>query len=916
VIRHVSEEEFLAHYGILRKSGRYPWGSGETQSARNKTFLSTVDELRKSGMKDPKIAEGFGMTTTQLRALSSIAVNQQRQEKIRTAQKLKDKGMSNSAIGRQMGVNESTVRSLLTYGEKDDADVLTATADMLRRQVNEKGFVDVGAQVERDLPIMGGNRGVSATKFGTALAILQEEGYEVHTVNVPQLGTGKNTKQKVLTKPGTTQKDVWMHRNEIRPIQEHSDDGGRSYLGVKEPLSVSSKRVGIIYKEDGGDKSDGVIFVRPGVKDLDMGHSRYAQVRIAVDGTHYLKGMAVYKDDMPPGVDLMFNTNKSDTGNKKDAMKKLKDDEDNPFGAVIRQKLDEKGNVISALNIVGSKEGAGEEGGWDTWGKSLPAQMLSKQHPNLAKAQLAVTQENRKREFDELSNLTNPAIRKKLLEDFAEETDSAAVHLSAAAMPRQATKVLLPVPQMKPNEIYAPSFEDGTRVALVRFPHGGTFEIPQVTVNNRVPAAKKLLGTSAKDAIGIHHTVAERLSGADFDGDTVLVIPNNQGKVKSTPPLEGLKGFDPRSRFGPYDGLRTIDGGVYNAKTKESEFPPGHKKDPNRKGREMGGITNLIADMTVHGASSDELARAVRHSMVVIDAEKHHLDFRASAQENGIAALKTKYQGGPTSGARTLITRATAETRVNERKQGFKVDPLTGRKSFEDTGRTVVDRKTGQAVLRTTKSKRLAEVEDAHSLIDGPGTEIERVYADHANALKAMANEARKEAVNTPNLKYNEAAKRVYAGEVKSLDAKLDIALRNAPVEREAQRLANATVALKRQANPGMEASDLKKIKNQALAEARTRTGAGKTRVQIEPSEWEAIQAGAISNNKMKKILANADIDVLRKLATPRTPTVMTSAAQSRAKLMLATGYTQAQVAAQLGVGLSTLKSYISEEGL
>jgi DNA-binding CsgD family transcriptional regulator len=916
VIRQVSEEEFLAHYGILRKSGRYPWGSGNTQSARNKTFLSTVDDLRKSGMSDPKIAEGFGMTTTQLRALSSIAVNQQRQEKIRTVQKLKDKGVSNSEIGRRMGINESTVRSLLAYGEKDDADVLTATADMLRRQVDEKGFVDVGAQVERDLPIMGGNRGVSATKFNTALAILQEEGYEVHTVDIPQVGTGKNTKNKVLAKPGTTRKDVFLHREEIRPIQEHSDDGGRSYLGVKDPLSISSKRVGIIYKEDGGDKSDGVIFVRPGVKDLDMGHSRYAQVRIAVDGTHYLKGMAVYKDDMPPGVDLMFNTNKSDTGNKKDAMKKLKDDEDNPFGAVIRQKLDEKGNVISALNIVGSKEGAGEEGGWDTWGKSLPAQMLSKQHPNLAKSQLAVTRENRKREFDELSNLTNPAIRKKLLEDFAEETDSAAVHLSAAAMPRQATKVLLPVPQMKPNEIYAPSFEDGTRVALVRFPHGGTFEIPQVTVNNRVPAAKKLLGTSAKDAIGIHHTVAERLSGADFDGDTVLVIPNNQGKIKSTPPLEGLKGFDPRSQYGPYDGLRTIDGGVYNAKTKESEFPPGTKKDPNRKGREMGGITNLIADMTVQGASDDKLARAVRHSMVVIDAEKHHLDFRASAVENGIAALKTEYQGGPTRGARTLITRATAEVRVKERKQGFKVDPLTGKKSFEYTGRQVVDRKTGKTVDRTTKSKGLAETHDAHSLIDAPGTEIERVYADHANSLKALANEARKEAVNTPNLKYNEAAKKVYAAEVKSLDAKLDIALRNAPIEREAQRLANATIALKRQANPGMEASDLKKIKNQALAEARTRTGAGKTRVQIEPSEWEAIQSGAISNNKMKKILANADVDVLRKLATPRAPTVMTSAAQSRAKLMLASGYTQAEIAAQLGVGLSTLKSYISEEGL
>src|SRR3954465_4500351 len=343
VIREVTEEEFLAHYGTLRKSGRYPWGSGE--NPRNPSFLDDVKKLKKEGWSEKEIAEGFGLSIAKLRAAQSVASNQQKAEIRREVIKLPNKGMSPSAIGRQLGKNKSPIRGHPAAADKDTTDVLTSTADMLRRQVDEKGFVDVGAQVELDLPIMGGNRGVSATKFGTALAILQEEGYEVHTVNVPQLGTGKNTKQKVLAKPGTTQKDVWMHRNEIRPIQEHSDDGGRSYLGVKEPLSISSKRVGIIYKEDGGDKSDGVIFVRPGVKDLDMGHSRYAQVRIAVDGTHYLKGMAVYKDDMPPGVDLMFNTNKSDTGNKKDAMKKLKDDEDNPFGAVIRQRLDEKGNV-------------------------------------------------------------------------------------------------------------------------------------------------------------------------------------------------------------------------------------------------------------------------------------------------------------------------------------------------------------------------------------------------------------------------------------------------------------------------------------------------------------------------------------------------------------------------------------------
>ena len=906
MIREVSEEEFLKHYGTPRKSGRYPWGSGEDpQAARD--FLGTVAELKKKGLSEKEIAEGFDMSINRMRALQSIEGNRQRQERIREAQMLKDKGMSTSAIGRQMGANESTIRGLLAPGAADKADILQSTADMLRRQVDEKGMVDIGSGVELELPAGIGK--ISSTKFNTAVAILQEEGYMVHPLNVPQLGTGKDTRMKVLAPPGTTQKQVWENRGGIKQIQEHTEDGGRSYLGVKDPISISSKRVGVNWAEDGGAKADGVIYVRPGVKDISMGNARYSQVRIKIDGTHYLKGMAVYKDDLPDGVDLLFNTNKPRSNNKLDAMKELKEDKDNPFGAVIRQRLDEHGNVTSALNAVGSKEGAGEEGSWDTWSKSLPAQMLSKQHPNLAKSQLAVTRERRQREFDEINNLTNPVVKKKLLEQFADETDSAAVHLAAAAMPNQATRVLLPVPQMKPTEIYAPSFPDGTRVALVRFPHGGTFEIPQLTVNNRVPAAKKLLGADLKlDAVGIHHTVAEHLSGADFDGDTVLVIPNNRGSIKSTPPLQGLKGFDSKAHYGPYDGMRTIDGGRYNAATKKTEFPEGYKKDPGNKGKEMGKITNLIADMTVQGAGTDEMARAVRHSMVVIDAEKHQLDYRASAQKNGIAALKTKYQGGPRAGAKTLITRSTAETRVKERKQGYKVDPVTGRKIFEDTGRQVTNPKTGKVTDRTTKSRRLAETHDAHTLIEGTGTEIERVYADHSNALKAMANEARKEMVSTQPRKYEPSAKKVYSAEVTSLNSQLNVALKNAPRERQAQVLANAVVSQKRRANPDMEAADLRKIKNQALAEMRVRTGASKTRVNISDREWDAIQAGAISTNVLTKVLQNANMDRVRELATPRQAKLMTATKTSRAKQMMASGYTQAEIASALGVSLTTLK--------
>jgi DNA-binding CsgD family transcriptional regulator len=911
----VDESEYLAHYGILRKSGRYPWGSGKTQSARNRSFLDTVDELKRQGMTDAQIAESFStkehkMTSTQLRALRSIAVNQQKQEQINQAQRLKDRSWSNVAIAERMGLNESTVRSLLAPGRKEKADILQATAEMLRRQVAEKEFIDIGAGVELDLPL-GNNPaariGLSKDKFQTAVAILREEGYEVHTIPVRQIGTGKDTNVKVLAKPGTTWGDVKRNQGKISLIQEKSEDGGRTFQAPRRPTNVSSKRVGIVWDEDGGSQKDGLIELRPGVKDLDLGGARYAQVRIAVDGTHYLKGMAIYNENLPAGMDIRFNTNKPNTRNKLDAMKEMEKHPDgtinldNPFTAAIKP-----GGQRGALNIVN------EEGDWDKHSRNLPSQMLSKQNPALAKQQLDLTYDRRRREFEEISKLTNPAVKRKLLESFADETDSAAVHLKAAAMPRQASKVLLPVPEVKPTEVYAPTFRNGERVSLVRFPHGGTFEIPELTVNNRNPTAKRLLG-NASDAVGINHKVAERLSGADFDGDHVLVIPNNRGSVKSTPPLEGLRGFDPRSAHPPYDGMPTIDGGRYNAKTKRVEY----KKGPNNQmQKEMGKVTNLIADMTVKGANADELARAVRHSMVVIDAEKHVLDYRGSAKVNGIPALKERYQGKKTGGASTLITRAGSEQHIPERKarpaaEGGPIDPATGRKVFVPSGRTVRNKK-GEVVEKMEVVDRLSIVDDAHTLVSAPtGTRIERIYADHSNRLKALANESRKEWLGTKPIKVSNSAKKVYANEVASLNAHLRRAQKNAPLERQAQVVAKTIVDQKRQANPGMDKDDLKKVRNQALAEARDRVGANKQRIPISDREWEAIQAGAISNDRLEKILSNANLDEVKKLATPKEAKLMTSSKTNRARQMLASGYTQAEVAEALGVSMTTLKESI-----
>lgn len=897
----IDSPDYLAHYGILRKSGRYPWGSGGPEYASNSSFLTMVDGLRKKGLSEVEIARGLGITTTELRAAKSIAKSEQKQADIAFAQRLKDKGWSNVAIGKRMNLPESSVRSLLAPGQKDKADVLETTANMLKDQVAKKGYIDVGVGVEHHL------MGISGTKLNIAVARLKEEGYAVHTIQVQQLGTTNKTLVKVLAPPGTTYRDIVSNPQKIHQITDFTDDGGRSWLGIQPPIQVSSKRIAVKYKEQGGAEADGVIYVRPGAKDLSLGAARYAQVRIAVDGTHYLKGMAMYKDDLPDGVDLLFNTNKSSTGNKHDAMKKISDDPDTPFGAVVRQMTDPKTKKLtSAMNLVN------EEGDWDTWSRTLSSQTLSKQSPKLAKTQLDMTFERKKKEFDEIMALTNPAVKKNLLKSFSDDVDASAVHLKAAALPKSSWHVILPFNSMKETEIYAPNYTDGTRVALIRYPHGGTFEIPELTVNNKHPGAKKALG-NAKDAVGINSKVAERLSGADFDGDAVLVIPNNQGKIKSSAPLAGLKGFEPIHSYPAYDGMPTIDGGKYNAATKKVDY--GDKTPSSRgKGHQMGLVSNLITDMTIQGANTAELARAVRHSMVVIDAEKHVLNYKQSAIDNGIPQLMEKYQGKKHGGAATLISKATSPQNVNDRKprpasQGGPIDKATGKKVFVETGESFVDKK-GKTVFRKITSTKLAETEDARTL--SSGTPIEKVYADHSNKLKALANQARKAMVNMPNTTHSPSAKKAYSTEVASLNAKLNLALKNAPLERQAQLLANSVVSQKRLANPGMDEASLKKIKGQALTEARARTGAAKKRIVITDSEWAAIQAGAVSNHKLDQILNNSDPDRVKELATPRADSVMTNAKTQRALAMQASGYTQAEIAAALGVSLTTLKTHLS----
>jgi predicted transcriptional regulator len=884
--------DFLMHYGTPRHSGRYPWGSGgEESSHRNQDFLSTVDQLKRKGLSDTEIARGLSMTTTQFRARKSIAKNEQKAAQIARAQRLSEHGYSNVEIGKQMGINESSVRSLLAPGQADKVKVLNATSDMLARQLEREGkpYLDIGSGQEF-------HAAVSRSKFDNAVAVLKEKGYVTHNVQVPQLGTPNMTTIKVLAKPGTTYRDIKMNMEGIGGLSEYSNDGGRSFLGLQPPLSISSKRIAIRYAEDGGGKADGVLYVRPGKEDLSLGGKNYAQVRVAVDGTHYLKGMAVYKDDLPEGVDILFNTNKAraDIGtNPLDAMKPMKVDKatgqidtENPFGSVVRQITypeghSKAGQVSSAMNKVN------EEGDWNNWSRSLSSQMLSKQSPKLAQQQLDVAFENKKADLEEIRSLTNPAVKRKLLEAYADGADSASVHLKAAALPGTQSHAILPIENMKPTEIYAPNYNNGDRVALVRYPHGGIFEIPELTVNNRSRTASKAIGSMAKDAVGIHPSVAAKLSGADFDGDTVLVIPNNKGHIKTAPSLAGLKDFDPQRAYPSYPGMK--------------------KMTAHQKGQQMGLISNLITDMTIKGATNEELARAVRHSMVVIDAEKHGLNYKQSALDNGIPALMKKYQGKSTGGSATLISRARSETRVPARKATARIDPVTGKKVWIETGESYV--KDGKVVLRTQPSVKLKETDNAFTLVsDNGGTKIETVYAAHSNRMKDLANQARRELVATKSQPYSESARKVYTPQVETLTAKLQLALRNRPLERQAQVLANTVVRQRVESNPEMDKTELKKISGQALTEMRKRTGAEKQQIKITPLEWEAIQAGAITNHRLEEILNNADLDQVRQLALPKTPKAMTPTKLSRARTMADSGYTQAEIAHALGVSLTTLK--------
>jgi len=672
--------------------------------------------------------------------------------------------------------------------------------------------------------------------------------------------------------------------------------------------------------------------------------------------------MAVYRDgkDMPDGVDILFNTNKhvgkkmidGDNGvlkpMKEDPTHKGKIDQLNPFGAVIMKggqsdyvdpKTGEKKQ--SAINKIH------DEGDWGEYTKELPAQFLSKQNTALIKKQLDYSIQDVKNEFNDIMAIDNPTIRKYYLEKFASSCDSKAVSLKASSLPRQKYQVILPVPSLKDDEVYAPNYRDGEQVALIRFPHGSTAEIPILTVNNKNKDAIKMLGKAPIDAVCINKNNADRLSGADFDGDDVLVIPTGRGnkvKINNEAPLKGLVGYDAKEEYGTTVETDKNGKKIYVNKNGVPIKP----MDERNTQIQMGKVTNLITDMTIAGASSDDIAKAIRHSQTVIDAKKHHLDWKQSEIDNDIQSLKVLYQRRydedgnlHIGGASTLLSRAKNKKAYPETNgqihynqigkswydpnlpEGALIFKKSGRiyeetkpvkdengniMYYEDTGKMIKE-KTGKTKLATVDRPQMSMTNDARTLISAIRSEPELLYADYANQLKALANEARKTIMYTKGLQYNPSAKKEYAKEVESLKAKLDQAYRAKPKEARAQNIALGIVNEKIREEPDISKKDLKKVRQVAIETARAQVGVNRESKEIKLSdrEWAAIQSGAISNNFLEEILDNTNPDSLRERATPSNGRALSNAQEAKIRNMHNGFYTIAEIADAMGVSTSTV---------
>jgi transcriptional regulator with XRE-family HTH domain len=884
----------LVPYQRLRREGKLPWGEVEDPFGSEENFSAAVSYFKSKGYAQTEIAADLGTNVTGLRNILSLNKQAKIAANVSMANQLKERGYGEENIAKRMKVPAGTVRGWLKPRTDRQYQILEKTTDALRTSLKERVYLDVGLGVETQF-------GITRSKLDLAIEKLKEEGAHLEYIKIKQPGSGHLTKYKVLLPKDVTKGDLIAHRYEIGTPIQYSVNGGMSYNDIEPPEPLAMKRVQFTYSDDEGATKDGLIEIRPGKKDLSLGANHHAQVRIQVGPGHFMKGVAVYNPDLPPGIDVRYNTSKDRAKGPLEAMKKIKDDPGNPFGAHISRqvKYDDHGvTKLSPINIVS------EEGDWDDWANRLSSQFLSKQPSELARQQLGLALTHQEEKLKEIRGVGNGEVRRHLLLNFAESADTAARELKAAPMPGQTQAIIVPINSLQDNEVYAPKYKDGEHVVLIRHPHGGKFEIPQLVVNNRNRDARRVLGKGldttgmARDAIGINSNVAKMLSGADFDGDSVIVIPNRDGSIRTEQAIPALLNFDNKASYPFFEGMPVLS--------------------EHRKQIEMGIVSNLITDMTLRKAKLPEIVRAVRHSMVVIDAEKHKLNYKQSAIDHGIQELKDKYQpkpnGQPGGGSSTLVSRAKSTEWVDERKRSI-IDPKTGRLSYIPSNRKYRFKeldKDGNLVERIAvaqqTSTKMDETPDAMAL--SSGTFMESIYGAHANAIKDMANKARAEAVNIPTQKMDAHAKIALKAAVESLLAKVQLIVQAKPHERRAMTLANRIIDEAKLKDPNLKANKdkFKKYKGYAVSTARMRVKAERPAIHLSEDEWLAIETGAVSSNVINTILLALTGQEIRDRFMPHSGKEIPNNVKQRAKQLLLSGdYTYNEIASILGISVSSV---------
>lgn len=803
--------DFIAHVGTPQNfdndphgSGRYRQGSGERPHQHDWDLMARIDKIKATnpGIKPAEIAAQLGYYSTDryghikydkktgepigsvvhLNAVTSLATNHIKQDEYWQIKQYDNsidpdtgKHYTDTKIAKLMGLaGESSVRNKRKTGEKGNINRFEEIADRLQAEIDSKGVIDISKGVENYLDC-------SQADVRAAREILADRGYQFQSVVVPQISNANfETTVSCMCAPGTDTKRLFKNLDQIKQISEvektydHDIDSAMTDKGANISPQVSLDRIKIIYGDEGGVEKDGLIEIKAvrdengklvaANPDLSLGNARYAQIRIAVEGNRYIKGMAVYTEGLEN--DIVVNSNKASKKGVDGALKQMERNKDgtiadNPFGAstvnaqtVMRDRfgkpiLDADGNQIkSAINFVGAdKNDAHIEGRWGQWSKNLPAQFLTDLPYNVIKKQLKLQAQIYEENLKEIQSLNNPTVKKNLLIDYGDQLDSASCELKGAPIGGQKTRVLLPMPSLKDNECYCPGLDNGTTVALARFPHQGRWEIPILKVNNNNPEGRAMIGDGA-DAIGLNHHNHGVLSGADSDGDTCIVIPMTKKnkatgefdkavEVYNMPSPEGkmyignnkdtdyvnvrISEFDTSAAYG-LDNPRFAN--MYRTKidknTGKEVKEPTYKyfKTESAKGKEMGVISNLLQDMRLKGCTDiDELIRADMYSMVVIDAKKHKLNYEQAKADYGIDELVNKYQRKivngveKVGGASTLITQASSPSNQNLRAvwkgtEKGAIDPETGKKIFKAPFKTTEVKATGPEFVRVPGSNR------------------------------------------------------------------------------------------------------------------------------------------------------------------------------------------------------------------